>query len=230
MILYLFIDSQTRIDSPLFLKKYSQEDLLYYADVGFGYPNKIKKWDQTIRVSIAGSCSRQDSAEVAKVVDELSRIIAFPKVVLTKEEGNVQVHFPDSEPEFESIKTAEGLGVEVRGFVDPTSSLFTNKMKQVKIYLSPLLKNRKRNAVLRHEFCHALGLSGHSKRYYYEEHLMGRLNIPSLESAELLDSSPAVIPAADVRALQLLYEREMPTGLKRSTFKAHLAELGIQLQ
>ncbi|WP_247233203.1 DUF2927 domain-containing protein [Telluribacter sp. SYSU D00476] len=228
MLLYLFIDGQTRIDSLLFLQKYSKEDLLYFADVGFGYPDKVKRWDQTIRVSIAGSCSRQDSAEVAKVVDELSKIIAFPKIVLTREEGNVQVHFPDSEREFEASKAAKDLGVDVDGFASPTFSV-TNKIKQVEIHLSPLLKDRLRNAILRHEFCHALGLGGHSRRYYHEEHLLGRLNIPSLESAELLDSSPAVIPAADTRALQLLYEKDMPTGLKRSSFEVQLAELGIKL-
>lgn len=50
----------SRLSADLALSKYSKEQLLYFMDVAFGYPDKIKKWDKKIVVTIVGSYNKAE--------------------------------------------------------------------------------------------------------------------------------------------------------------------------
>ncbi|QKZ14693.1 hypothetical protein [Spirosoma sp. KUDC1026] len=205
--------------------QYSNEQLSYFSDVAFGYPDKIKKWDEKIAVTIVGACSEADRLEVQTIVREIAAIIGNDKIELVSDQANVFVYFPTLQQDFEREKQGT-LGIDVNGFMYPTFS-FSDRLTKVKLYVSPALKGRYRGRVLRHEFCHALGLSGHSKKVYKEDHLLAVRFYGSLEEAEEVDSTPAVIPEADIKAIKLLYDNSIPNGLKRSTFLQHLKKRKI---
>ncbi|GAB3761123.1 hypothetical protein GCM10028817_38070 [Spirosoma pomorum] len=202
------------------MRKYSNEQLSYFSDVAFGYPDKIKKWDEKIAVTIVGACSEADRLDVQTIVREVSDIIGKDKIALVSDQANVFVYFPTLQQDFEREKQGT-LGIDVNGFTYPTFS-FSDRLTKAKLYVSPALKGRLRGLVLRHEFCHALGLSGHSKKLWKEDHLLGVRLYDSIDEFEEVDSIPAVIPEADIMAIKLLYDNSIPNGLKKSTFMQYL--------
>lgn len=202
------------------LHQYSEEQLLYFSDVAFGYPDKIKKWNKKVVVKIVGPCTEDDKIEVLNIIQEISAIIGKDKINFGLKDANVFVYFPNLQQDFEREKRGE-LNIDVNGFTFSTFS-FSGYLKEVKLYISPALKGKWRNRILRHEFCHALGLSGHSKKAYKEEHLLGVRLYDSLEAAEKDELTAATIPEPDKMAIKLLYDNSIPNGLKRSKFVEYL--------
>lgn len=157
---------------------------------------------------------------------EISGILGKDKIALGSDKGNLFVYFPSSQQEFER-KKATRASADAHAFTRPTFS-FLDQINEVRLSISPALRGRPRSRTLRHEFCHALGLPGHSKRLYKEEHLLGMTVYGSIELHEKQDSKPAVIPEADVMAVKLLYQESIPNGLKKSTFEQYLKEHKLQ--
>ena len=219
VIFYLFIDP-IELSSEEFLTRYSKNELLYFRDIGFGYPDKIKRWNQPIRVTIARPYTTVDQAEVKEVIRELSTIRGLPAITLVGHSGNLTVHFPTSIDDFNSNRNNDPR-TEPLGYTTPVMS-FSNHVKSVHLFISPIADERSKKRILRHEFCHALGLWGHSKRSFPGPHLLGITNYESIAAYEIASEQQVTMSEADRKALQLLYESDMPNHLGQATFDDYL--------
>lgn len=204
------------------LRQYSADELLYFKDIAFGYPDRIKKWNRPVNVTIIGSSSREDHQEIEKVVAELAGVLGSEKIRFSPVNGNLRIHFPKTTHEFEN---QEPDRLNWGGYAQPTMSFF-NTINQVDIYISPDVKGKHRFSAIRHEFCHAMGLWGHSKRRYTDGRLLGIWAV-TLDSYESSTRLPVRLSEADCRVLQLLYEDELPAGLSQSDFTGYLQTIGI---
>ena len=77
--------------------------------------------------------------------------------------------------------------------------------------------NQKKYEVLRHEFCHALGLMSHSYKVFSSENLLGK-TIFSDEKAYEKSIHTQKIPILDKMAIQFLYNRVLSLNYSKKEF------------
>ena len=215
-LIFIFFKNNVKLQSTGFLKKYTVEEITYFSEVGFGDSDRLMKWNKEIQVQILPPFQKADSIEVDKIVDELKPLVRKVKIVLVKEKGNFLVHFPRTAKEFNSYRQVDSRQ-EPRGFASPNLDLQGN-LRKVEIYIMPYLNGKGRGETLRHEFCHAMGLMGHSKRSFEEPHLLGITVYNNFDVYESDLDSPASLPEAERRAIKLLYDDHLPVNLSRSKF------------
>ena len=213
------------VSEDLDLDGYTSEDLSYFTDIAFCFPDKIKKWRGPIFVGISGPCNREDSLEVTKIVSELAEVMGHQKIQYRPFDANIHVHFPTSASEFLNKNKGDSKYNSL-GFTQPGFLFFSNYVSGADVYINPILKGTSRKTTLRHEFCHAVGLWGHSRKPYPTGHLLGFKVFSSIEDYENADTIAAVIPEADRKAIRLLYQDALQCGLKKSTFVEFLRGSG----
>ncbi|MCF2446514.1 hypothetical protein L0657_21335 [Dyadobacter sp. CY345] len=205
------------------MKKYTSEELSYFSEVGFGDSDRLTKWNKKIEVQILPPFQKADSLEVDKIIDELRPLIGKTDIVWVKEKGNVLINFPRTAEEFNSHITAD-LHQEPKGYASSNLDLNGN-LRKVDIYIIPHLNGKGRWETLRHELCHAVGLMGHSKRRFQQPHLLGITAFNSYDVYETDLDLPSSLPAAERRAIALLYEDSLPPNLARKNFIQVIGEI-----
>lgn len=222
-LIFFIFRNNVKLQSTIFLKKYTNEELSYFSEVGFGDSDRLTKWNKTIQVQILPPFQKADSIEVEKIIDELRPLIGKTDIVWVREKGNVIINFPRTAEEFNSHRSAD-LRQEPKGFASPNLDLNGN-LRKVEIYIMPYLNGKDRWETLRHEFCHAIGLMGHSKRRFQEPHLLGITVFTSFDVYETDLNLPSSLPDADQSAIKLLYNESLPPNLSRMKFIEAIEEI-----
>ena len=93
-LIFLIFRNNVKLQSTIFLKKYTNEELSYFSEVGFGDSDRLTKWNKTIQVQILPPFQKADSIEVEKIIDELRPLIGKTDIVWVREKGNVIINFP----------------------------------------------------------------------------------------------------------------------------------------
>jgi len=199
--------------------------LNYFKDVGFGYPDKVKRWNKDILVQCDPFMPAEDKKEVIKIIAEVKRYIHPLLIKLVTSGGNLFINYPSTGEEFNRYHKGGGEGA--LGYTQPSFDKFTffSSVDDITIYISPGFRAPGRHRTLRHEFCHALGLWGHSSTLYTEPNLLGKTIINDLATLEKLDNEPSFIPPIDIAAIKLLYHPAIPNGTSRNDFVKVLSQI-----
>ena len=67
-----------KMKSTTCLEKYTHDELAFFAEVGFLFNEKVWKWEESIKVSIAGQPIGDDAVLIDSILEELKPLI-YPK-------------------------------------------------------------------------------------------------------------------------------------------------------
>lgn len=195
------------LKSTTCLHQYSREELDFFSEVGFLFRDKACKWEDDILISMEGMPMDGDGLIIDEIVKELSPLIEPVKISRVNGLGNLVVKF-----------TKDTIVRQTMGFTQYEKMSFNGHIKKVEIEIFSKVQGQARQACMRHEFLHALGLGHPSSRN------TGTL-IESL--VEYLDADSDNVrlykfAAKDQSSIKILYSDCIPKGLKRKTFlKGH---------
>lgn len=187
---------------------YAEDELRYFDEVAFR-DDRLYRWRRPIELSVTG----KDPA-LEPVLDLMIRDVRplLGNLTIRKaEKGNLVIHQPHELAQYASRYTLPGplpLGYAVPQFAG-------TELTRVDIYIHPLLLPDKREEVLRHELCHALGLLQHATTLYAGQ---GLLSPPSV-TREKRRPGQALLSRLDRAAIRLLYDARLRPGLSRSDFR-----------
>ena len=207
-----------KITSPEFLKKYNGPEITYFQETAFERKKSVIKWEDKIRISLMGNFSVQDSLEVVRVVGEVSPLVTVPIELLpgNSKDGNLQIYLLKSAAEDEAAVSEKDLA-KAMAKTEYRFAMLSNRIVGAKIFVYHFADTK--YWVLRHEFCHALGLSGHSKQMTKQHRLLGPELFDSIEESEAWkDKKEHTFPEPVKKSIQLLYEKDLPIGLKKKDF------------
>lgn len=184
------------------LDGYSQQELNFFTEVGFLF-NKACKWEENILVSVKGMPFEEDESLIDSIVQELKPLIYPVNISRTNGTGNLVVNF-----------TKDTINRQALGFTDTKKLSFLGVISQIEIEIFSKVTGQARQACIRHEFLHALGL----------EHPIQRNTGTIIESrVEYINFSDSVklyrYSALDKSSLKILYADCLPVGIKKKTFE-----------
>ena len=206
-------------------KNYSKESIVLFSDIAFREGNKIRKWENDIRVELDSS-SLQDSNSVAltdRVISILVPLIKPIKIYRVEKNGNLIIH-----TNVDNTPVNRGIGfTDVNRF-----NIFSESIHKADIYTI-----KSSLSVLPHEMCHAIGLSHPENRYPFYN-IMG---INSFFTKDIINDSSQIkpekydlifntyddvvkfqkeniIPSQEQEVIKMLYSDDVKVGLKKKYF------------
>lgn len=206
-----------------FLKEYPKEDVLYFRDIAFGRSDEITRWNGDIKIQIIGDRTFQDSIDLEQAIEELREFLTNRKISIVNRMGNAFINFPMNDEKFTSY--LEPDKPIPRGFTNTILDPFGNLI-MARVFINPSLKGLNRKQTLRHELCHAMGLSNHSLKVFKEPHLLG---VTGYDFDDIVVDNPTPFtkfPEADRNAIRILYNPSLPEGTSKSEFNLALKKLG----
>jgi len=164
-----------------------------------------------------GNYSVQDSLEAVRIVKEVAPLVNVEMELLpgNVKEGNLQIYLLKSDAEDEAAVSKNDLA-KAMAKTEYRFAMLSNRIIGAKIFVFHFAGSK--YWTLRHEFCHALGLSGHSKQMIKQPRLLGPELFDSIEESETWVAKEHTFPEPDKRSIQLLYEKDLPIGLKNKDF------------
>lgn len=207
LLIILAVSINSSLDYPKMkstscLENYTREELDFFSEVGFLFVDRVNKWEDDISISFDGKQMESDALVIDSIVSEIAPLIFPVKIHRTMGMGNLVFRF-----------VKDTIDQQDYGFTQYKKISFTRKIQQVEIQIFPKVKGQAREACIRHEFLHALGLV-HPKR---------RNTGTIIESlVEYIDDTDNVklykYMALDKSSIKILYSDCIPMGLKRETF------------
>lgn len=131
------------------LEKFTPEELYFFSEVGFSYKNCIRKWESDINISIEGKPMEGDILLIDSIIEELKPLILPVKIMRSKYVGNLSVNFMTNYIDQYANGFCKYLG----------TFIFSSRITKVEMCIFSQTKGQARQACIRHEFLHALGLA-----------------------------------------------------------------------
>jgi hypothetical protein len=234
IILSLFLYDSLRqpslFDKKHFISKgYSQQDILLFSDIAFREADKLRKWNEDIKVEIDTTCDIDKNCvtEVDNVIRVLTPLIAPVKIHRVSKNGNLIIHM-----NCQNIPVGHGIGYTLVNNLN----LFCEPINHADVYTVKYWLS-----VLPHEMCHAIGLSHPTNRYQFYN-IMGTndffvkeinkkispdkfaLTFNTWEEMDTFEiyQKKLVIPFEERRIIKMLYSSNFKSGLKKSAFKKEM--------
>lgn len=186
---------------------YTKTELKYFEEVAFR-GDRLYRWRQPIRVSIAGDQAKFASPQLAEIIEEIAPLLDGT-AISNSEGGNFVIHYSPTLEEYTN-NYAPGGRLPL-GYAKPKFT--STEIVFVEIYLHPLLLPAKKIEVLKHEICHALGLLQHATTPYLEENLLGT---PVRNTNQTIDHPS--FSRLDRAAIRLLYDQRLRPNLSKKDF------------
>lgn len=184
------------------LDDFSQQELNFFLETGFLFENKASKWEDDILISVKGEPFKEDGSLIDSIVEELTPLIYPVKISRTSGIGNLVIHF-----------TRDTTDRQVMGFTDTKKLSFRGIISQVEMEIFSRVTGQARQACIRHEFLHALGLE------HPRQTNTGTLIEPMVEYVDGTDHVKLFrYSDLDKSSLKILYSECIPAGLKKKTF------------
>ncbi len=215
IFLFSFFSSITK---PSFTRNssYNKEVVNYFSETAF-YNNKwLYRWEKPILVECKGNVSVVDLENVTALIAELKPILGDVPIQYVSSNGNLIINFEHDLSHFENNLLFENEKVPF-GFMQPSLNTHHQFLK-ANIYIHPSLIGNKKYAVLRHEFCHSLGLMSHTYKIFNSENLLGNTVFNSEADYEKSITTKN-IPILDKLAIQLLYNKSLSLKYTRKDFE-----------
>ncbi|HEY1008738.1 MAG TPA: hypothetical protein VGE58_01425 [Daejeonella sp.] len=199
--------------------KYSKEELIFFSRVGFRKHKTLAKWNSNITVSMGkGDITRRDILTVDSIILELAPLIKPLEISRVPEEGDIIVNF--------TAEKEDRIGISA--FTETDQSPLTKYLTSAKIYVRPTIKGRRRQAVLRHEFLHAMGLAHPVGSF---EPMGSRLESRVVTLDNLYPEygeEDYLYTDMDKAAVRMLYEECLSPGWHKSIYVAFLKGRNIE--
>jgi hypothetical protein len=199
--------SSVELDKEYLKKNYSTKELEFFGEVGFYTGNSVKKWQQNITISLVGTPKQGDIALVDSIIKEVMPLVAPITIERKESGGNLKINFVDKVD---------------RGIADQQGKwgLF-DEFQDSEINLPNNLKGTLRQAALRHEFLHELGLD-HPIERGTGTLIESRLEFVDIDKENVKDYRFSEL---DKRMIKMLYDKKITKGLKK---KDYLQALGLK--
>ena len=214
IILYSFLFPTNR--STPYNSFFDREVVHYFGETAFYKNAWLSRWEKPILVEFTGNYSSVDHDKVLQLIDEIRPELGNIPIQFVKANGNFIIHFEDNLSNFENNIAFKNDKVPF-GFMRPTLNK-RHEFLKADLYIHPSLVNQKKYQVLRHEFCHALGLMSHSYKVFSSENLLGK-TIFSDEKAYEKSLHAQKIPILDKMAIQFLYKRVLSLDYSKKEFE-----------
>lgn len=196
--------SSNQFDKKYLIGNYTEKELKYFGQVGFYTGKSVKKWGKNIEISMVGAPKEGDIELIDSIINEIGPLIAPIKIERKDRNGNLKIKF---------VETVDA------GFANQGVRLgLFDEFQYSNINLPNNLKGTLRQATLRHEFLHALGLHHPNERNtgtliesYVEFVDFDESNVKNYKYSEL-----------DKRMVILLYDDKIIKGLEKKDYLANL--------
>jgi len=192
-------------------KKYSEEQIMLFSDIGFRESNIVRKWDTDINVEIRdiNSLNLSYISDVDSCISILSPLIKPLKIKRVVSGGNLSIIFMNRLP------LQMGMAM---GYCKLNNLWLSSNINSVELYI---LKNQSDASILLHEFEHALGLAHPKRKYPYLLNICGREQPTIFKTIdEYLEYSKKRYPISQQEkvVLKMLYCGDFSSGLDRKVF------------
>ena len=207
LLILLTSCGSVELDKKYLKKNYSTKELEYFGEVGFYTGNSVKKWQKNITISFVGTPKQGDIALVDSIIKEVMPLVAPITIERKDSDGNLKIKLVDRVDE---------------GFANQQVKLgLFNEFQYSDINLPNNLNGTLRQAVLRHEFLHALGL------HHPIEKGTGTLIESHIEFVDydMQNVKDYRYSEMDKRMIKMLYDKKVIKGLQK---KNYLQTLGLK--
>lgn len=205
VLLLLTSCSSVEFDKQYLIENYGTQELQYFGQVGFYNGQTVKKWGKNIEISLVGEPRQGDVELIDSIINEIGPLIAPITIERKNCDGNLKIKFVDK--------------VDA-GFADQQVRLgLFDEFQYSDINLPNNIKGTFRQATLRHEFLHALGL------HHPKERNTGTLIESFVEfigSDEESNVKNYKYSELDKRMVKLLYDSKIIKGLERREYLLNL--------
>ena len=196
-------------------KKYSEEQIKLFCDIGFRESNTVRKWETDINVEIKDidSLNRSYISDVDSCIAILSPLIKPLKIKRVKSNGNLTIFFVN--------RMHPRMGMAY-GYCSSNFLLFSSEINNVEI---EVLKKLSDASILLHELEHALGLAHPRRKYSYILNIAGRESpsiFKTIDEYEEYSKNRYPISKQEKEVIKMLYGGDFTSGLKRSTFMKNM--------
>lgn len=189
---------------------FAKDELQYFEEVAFRN-DRLYRWRQPIVITQEGSNTRKTTLILDQMIREVQPLLGDLSITINPGEGNLIIHHPATVADY--VRRYPEAGPLPLGYAIPRLS--GSEITHVDVYLHPLLLADKKEEVLKHEICHALGLLQHSSTPYPEYNLLG---IPATLPPEKHKTSYPFFSRLDKAALRLLYDKRLRPNFSKRDF------------
>lgn len=197
------------------IHSFNNEEISYFSETAFYKNSWLSRWEQPIRIQCTGAFTVTDKAKVAEMIADIKPELGNTPIQLVNDNGNLFIHFENDRSNFDDSPDFKNDKVPY-GFMKPTLTA-QHQFIRADVYIHPALKGNKKYEVLRHEFCHSLGLMSHAGIAYHSENLLGKIIFRSDDEYKEWKSSKN-IPILDKKAIQLLYQNTISLNCTKQQF------------
>jgi hypothetical protein len=187
--------------------EYKKDELKYFEDVAF-QDDRLWRWRKPIEISAIGADPAMQTV-LDGIIREVKPLLG--DIPITRQEaGNILIHYPETLSAYASNYLTSGpLPL---GYALPKMS--GSELVRVDVYIHPLLVSAKKEQVLKHEICHALGLLQHSNTLYAEDGLLAMQSTAKVPQNEVHPG----LSRLDRAAIRLLYDPRIGRDFTKSEF------------
>ncbi len=206
-----FLPAKTSYNSVIL----NNEKTAYFAETAFYNQSWLCRWEAPIKVQCTGIYTLEDKNQVINMIGDLQNDLGSVSIQLVNDGGNLLIHFEDGLSHFNDDPAFKNQQIPF-GYMKPQLNK-NHEILKADIYIHPSLKDTKKYEVLRHEFCHSLGLMSHSSRAYYTENLLGKIIFINSTAYDGWKFNQH-IPLLDQEAIKMLYNSQISLKTSRKDF------------
>ncbi len=207
----LFLTTRVNNDKGIL----NHEKTSYFEETAFYNQSWLCRWEAPIKVQCLGKYTLEDRIQVLNMIEDVRNDLGTIPIQLVNEGGNLFIHFDDDLSHFNNNEEFKNQQVPF-GYMKPQLNP-NHELLKADIYIHPSLKDIKKHEVLRHEFCHSLGLMSHSSRAYYTENLLGKIIFNNSSAYDDWKSNQH-IPLLDQEAIKMLYQSQISLKTSKKEF------------
>ncbi len=213
--LFVFL---TGVDAPINRIKdsgFNDEQISYFSETAFYNNSWLSRWEKPIKIQCIGDYSSTDIKKINAIIQEVRPVLGGLPIQIVNDDGDLLIHFESDLFHFDDANIFKGEQVPF-GYMKPTLNA-QHSFLSADIYIHPLLTGNKKYEVLRHEFCHALGLMSHANKAFKTKNLLGKIIFSSEADYKNWKNSQN-IPILDLQAIKLLYQEHLPLNYSKQDF------------
>lgn len=199
----------------------NNEEIHYFSETAF-FDDWLNRWEKPILIEISGKPTKEDIKQLTNLVQEISPFLGNTSIQIVKNNGNLIFHFEFNLSQFDDNPAFKNDKVPL-GFMKPVLSK-QHQFINADVFIHPAIITTKRYEVLRHEFCHSLGLMSHSYKAFQSANLLGKTVYKNLKDYEnsVFEQN---IPNLDKMAIKFLYQNIKTTNYSKRNFERDYLKL-----
>ncbi|MDP4210643.1 MAG: hypothetical protein Q8928_17680 [Bacteroidota bacterium] len=194
------------------LDNYTIKELSFFSQVGFYNHDCLTKWKDDINIAIKGNPTKRDMEIIDTIIKELKPLLGGININRVESNENFKISFTEKCP----------LGNYPYGVVDfKTKFMDWSSFRYIDLWINSNLKGTFREATIKHEFLHGLGLD-HPQSRNTGTLIESNAEYASIDDYEIGMVSLYKFTPLDKACVKILYENCLHGGLNRTDFIEYL--------